>query len=376
MAQQKEFNIQIPERFLNRVKYLFLDLNVNNRSPENMTYCFIGGPIECDTHPGYFYIPGYSRYAINLLGEVIVVKTGKVRIWTNTIQVKTCTRGGYVVMPVVTDFGERKSLSRHRAMCITFLSYDLHPRNWVVNHINGVGGDDRLENLQFCTYSENCKHAYDTGLYSNKVVAVDVENWKTGFKASYKTIAACAEELELPHNFICKRLAKSNAIRYPDGWRFKPVKDDWLELNELYRVSARDRVILGKNVLTNEVYIFKRLAHIEPVTGLNANAAQAHCIKKRSIPLNGWIFRFIEDFTCWPEYSEAELEIIREKPFKVELGIKATDITTGKITYHASAKKAGEYLGMSGITVSKCARYGALLSRRYKLEHVDVRKQY
>jgi len=53
-----------------------------------------------------------------------------------------------------------KEYSVHRLIMITFNGYS----ELQVNHINWIKDDNRLENLEYLSASDNMKHAYDTNI--------------------------------------------------------------------------------------------------------------------------------------------------------------------------------------------------------------------
>jgi len=64
---------------------------------------------------------------------------------------------GYVTVSLY-----RKAKKLHRLLAEAFIS---NPDNLpIINHIDGNKQNNELSNLEWCTYSDNIKHAYDTGL--------------------------------------------------------------------------------------------------------------------------------------------------------------------------------------------------------------------
>ncbi|HRG39346.1 MAG TPA: HNH endonuclease signature motif containing protein [Bacteroidia bacterium] len=66
-----------------------------------------------------------------------------------------------------------KAITIHRLIAQIFIP---NPENKSeVNHKNGIKSDNRIENLEWCTHSENIQHAYDNGMIKRKKNVINTE---------------------------------------------------------------------------------------------------------------------------------------------------------------------------------------------------------
>lgn len=100
-------------------------------------------------------IPSFPNYLINTDGIIMNDKYRVISAYTDRYGYKACTLFNNKI---------KKNRTIHSLVLEAFLRERKNGEQ--VNHINGNKEDNSLENLEYCTASENLKHAYKNGLKS------------------------------------------------------------------------------------------------------------------------------------------------------------------------------------------------------------------
>lgn len=105
-------------------------------------------------------IPGFSRYEAS--------NTGKLRSlnYKNSGKIKELkparSKDGYLQTMLQDDIGKYHSYKVHKF--VTFAFYGVRPEGLEVNHQDGIKINTNIDNLEYCTRSQNMIHAFKNGL--------------------------------------------------------------------------------------------------------------------------------------------------------------------------------------------------------------------
>ena len=221
---------------LEQVIGFYLDDTLSNKnSAFNIGYRFKNGKLPCKWNNNFYFVPGYPTRALDINGNMISTVDGEVRTWGIQQPIpKRNIKGGYRNNNAYMR-GTRYVISRHRSLLLIFKPYPDNVDKLVSNHINGIPGDDHLDNLEWVTRSGNNNHAYSTGLRKqNKPVLL--RNVNTGQIDEYYSVAECGRRIGISDKILNHRLEKGKFCSVDsNGYQIKYVSDsrDWLNPNDV-----------------------------------------------------------------------------------------------------------------------------------------------
>ena len=143
-------------------------------------------PNEFDDANDFWSHPIYDRWEAN--------RKGIVRHVENKKDIGYLTHKGYLQICVI-NHGIKKSFQKHR---FTFECFHgkINDAKLVVDHINNIKIDNRLENLQSITQSQNMKKEHKKG-ENLPPIRVQAININSGESFDYDSIKKCSKELDI-----------------------------------------------------------------------------------------------------------------------------------------------------------------------------------
>lgn len=372
------FEMLLPDDEWLKIIPLYIDGDYSNISLSNLTYKF-ESPIEHSNLKGFYYIPFSTGYLISTEGIMFSTFTNDIKKWSFTKpNVEKNSKGGYAYTRLrANSDGVSRIVFRHRTLCLTFKDYGCDINSIVVNHLDGIPGNDDLSNLEWSTYSKNNQHAYNSGLRPNASRKIEVLDLKTNCVTVYNSISECTKAIGLSDSVIRYRIKHNSSKVYSDFKLFKYSDEnrEWpnIDLNNVEVVGKKPEIMV-KNIFTNVILIFSNISTTSKHLEIDRSIIYDHVNRNTCIPNNGLLFRYLNSPIPFPEFNEDILKIFKKYPVKPTNGYYVTDVNLNHKQLYLNINELSEVFNIPHSTIYRLSDSKYLLNDRFKIETLDIRK--
>lgn len=222
LALLAQFEVNLPYHLIpnlwNNIDFEELDPSLKIKKL-NKTWMVFKRPII--VHKDYRLVPGYTGYAVSSNGEVIDANTLKI--------IKTQTAFADYSNVFIYDplKNKERNVKVHRLVALAWVKNPDNRKFYLVNHINGIRGDNRKENLEWVDYAGNIRHAFDNGLRADNVPC-KVRNAYTKEVTEFTSMSQAAVFMGVPGGVgqKSKLLGRLKSRLIKGKYEFKLASDD------------------------------------------------------------------------------------------------------------------------------------------------------
>jgi hypothetical protein len=306
----------------------------------------VGTGVVSGTNYEWKKVPGFPNVYASSLGQIgIMSPKMRLRI-VRGFEQKT-TKGTYWYSRVYDDSGEGVKKAHHQLVTLAFHGFPPSDgKKYEPNHINGDKHNNRPDNLEWMTRSQNVQHAFDSGLCISGL-RVYATNVLTGEEKTFNSFSATARAWGIPRKRFTDIVANHRVIPYLGQWVFSVDDSSDKKLNRYQRTNLiykdyRD----GKIVICNDSFDAASLTGVKSGTIQARTAKTGNNYKDKYTIVNGYVFKVVKDETPWPEYTKEQIaQSIEIYKIGGKLGQKQCfmkNYLTGEITKHKSISEAAK----------------------------------
>lgn len=325
----------------------------------------------------FYTVEENPRYLIDKKGNLWDTKAKRFKVWTISKPVVFSggrtrnIRGGRRITTLSRSNGERYAISQHRLLADAFIEKPDVPHNLVVNHIDGDPSNNDILNLEWCTYSENSQHMYDTGLSLN-VSPVEVNNVVTGEVLSFRSVTECARYLNIPTASLSSRLKTQSGKIFSDGYAVRR-KNSRVQWSDKLADEWELRAVCVYDIFSNELHTFGSIQSAGRFTGINSGTIGVYLKRNATIPFDGYLFFDPKsaDYFKNMSYTDSQLKLFRLHRNKTDQeGWLLVHQDTGEETIHLIKDAALKF----NLSISQTRIYlikGISPCGRYNIEKIN-----
>ncbi len=304
----------------------------------------------------FIKLPGFSKFKINPEGILIRIKDGKKLNWHWS--------NGYKFVKIPDDYGNLVSVGQHRALCLAFKPLPNTSEKLDVNHINGIRDDNRLENLEWSTRSDNNKHAYLNNLALG--VPSIVKDLETNKVYKFKTKRELADFLGVSRGFLStKKLFKNRTFR------FKNFYVEYLNESSLIRKHfIFPNGIIARNIYSNKLIKADNVTQLAALINVHSKVLTRYLYQRKfNYPLNGYDCRSCSEDIVWPTYTEEELNAFKGMMFiHCPIWVISED---GSKKLFGSISKASKYTRCDESQIRRCSKTNKQCSKGFRYKKLN-----